>query len=440
MSERAPDFDVIIIGGGPAGSTLGSLLGRAGSRTLIVEKDIHPREHVGEALTPSTNVIFDRIGVLEKMEEAGFVRKPGVAWTTPAAPVGTFPVAIWTAEFPFPGSPRPYSFNVERDALDAILLRHAHESGARVLQGVQVRRVLFEGDRAVGVRARALDGWERDFSARVVVDASGRRCLLADQLGLRRKDPEFNQFGIYSWFRGVEQPAAELDGFLFLHFLGLERAWAWQIPLRNGIWSVGVVTDKGDFQKSGKSDEEFFESLVTRNRNLAHVMRGAERIRPWFIEGDYTYKNETVSGPGWLLIGDALRFVDPIFSTGVDVATYSASHAFDAIQQVLRGADEELEFKRFERRVQDGVDAWYELTALFYKLQNLFTIFAVRKRFRERVVRVLQGNLYVPEYLQRARDLIEVMKESYEKIMRDPHNLLRPGALAERRSSLQRAP
>ncbi|HEY7755423.1 MAG TPA: NAD(P)/FAD-dependent oxidoreductase, partial [Actinomycetota bacterium] len=193
----ATDHDVIIIGGGPAGSLLASMLAKQGRSVLVLEKDIHPRDHVGEALTPSTNVVFDQIGFLDKMEAVGFTHKPGVVWTTPNARSGKF-VSVRTSEFPFPGAPRPYSFNVERDLFDAMLLRHAHELGATVLQGVAAKEVLFEGDRAVGVRVSPSEGWEHEARARVVVDASGRRCLLANQLGLRRKDPGFNQFGIYS--------------------------------------------------------------------------------------------------------------------------------------------------------------------------------------------------------------------------------------------------
>lgn len=423
------DFDVIVIGGGPAGATLGSLFALEGRSVLVVEKDVHPRDHVGESITPSTNPIFKRIGFLEKIEDAGFIHKPGACWTAPRAPVGKF-VAIKLGEFPPPGATQLYTYNVERDVFDTLLLRHAHELGAKVLQGVNVKRVLFEGDRAVGVRIAVTDGWERDVSARFIVDASGRRCLLANQLGLKQKDPQFNQFGIYTWYRGVEPNPPGYEGFLFLHFLGLERAWAWQIPLRDGNCSVGVVTDKADFQKSGRSHEEFFESLVTRNASFAHNMRYAERVRPWWIEADYSYKIDTLAGNGWLLVGDALRFVDPIFSTGVDVATYSSLYAFEAIESCLAGEDELRTFKEYERRVGDGIDAWYDLIAMFYKLQNLFTIFAVKKRFREQVVRILQGNLYMPESLERAREMIALMQESYDKVMGDESNLLRPGALA----------
>jgi flavin-dependent dehydrogenase len=426
--DEQNDFDVIVIGGGPAGATLGSLLAMEGRRVAIIERDIHPRDHVGESITPSTNPIFKRIGFLEKIEDAGFVHKPGACWTGPNSPAGKF-VAIRLGEFPPPGATQLYTYNVERDLFDAMLLRHANELGAKVLQGVNVRRVLFEEDRAVGVRAAAADGWERDLRARVVVDASGRRALLATQLGLKRKDPTFNQFAIFSWFRAVEPHPPGLEGFLLLFFLGLERGWGWQIPLRNGVSSIGVVTDKADFQKSGRTHEEFFASLVERSRPFAHSMKNAERIRPWWIEADYSYRIDTFSGPGWLLIGDALRFVDPIFSTGVDVATHSALYAFEAIEKVIAGDDERTEFAAYEKRVTDGVDAWYELISLFYELQNVFTIFAVKKRFRERVVRILQGNLYIPESLERAREIISLMKESKERILSNEDNLLNRGVL-----------
>ena len=151
-----------------------------------------------------------------------------------------------------------------------------------------------------------------DISARIVVDASGRRCLLASQLGIKHSDPAFRQFGIYSWYEGLQPPPEGTDGLLWLHFLGLERAWAWTIPLRNGVWSIGFVTDKDDYMKSGTSAEEWATSLIGRNANLAHSLSTATRIRPWKAEGDYTYRVDYVAGQGWLLVGDALRFVDPV--------------------------------------------------------------------------------------------------------------------------------
>src|SRR5262245_19211082 len=177
------DADVLVIGGGPAGSALGTYLAKDGHKVVILEKDIHPRDHVGESLVPSTNLVFQELGVLDKIADAGFTPKPGSAWNSPRSALWKF-IEVWLFSVDMPGNRQPFTFHVERDALDTLLLRHAHDSGAKVLQGVKVQNVLFERGRAVGVRVQVSDGWERDLRARVVVDASGRRCFLANQLGL----------------------------------------------------------------------------------------------------------------------------------------------------------------------------------------------------------------------------------------------------------------
>ncbi|HEX9712786.1 MAG TPA: NAD(P)/FAD-dependent oxidoreductase [Actinomycetota bacterium] len=433
MSEQHLDADAIVIGGGPAGSAIATLLAMDGHKVIVLEKDVHPRDHVGESLTPSTNLVFDRLGFLDKMDDAGFIQKPGTAWNAPRSTPWKF-IEIWLYEYPIPDAPRPYTFNVERDAFDAMMLRHAHEAGAKVLEGVNVTRVLFENDRAVGVRAGVADGWERDLRARVVIDASGRRSLIARQLNMRHKDTNFNQFCIYSWFRGVKEPPERLRGFTLFYFIGLNQAWSWQIPLRDGKASMGVVVDKEDFQKSGKSHEEFFMSLVARNRTFTDAMHDAERIRDFWIEADYSYKIDRFAGPGWILVGDALRFVDPIFSSGVDVALFSALFAYESITEAWRTGREADVFERYQDRVETGVDVWYDLISTFYSLQNLVSRYAIHPRWREQIVRTLQGNPYIPETQERARGLLAKMHESYEYVKANPNSLLRPWQMTPERA------
>ena len=428
MTDQTFDADVIIIGGGPAGATLGTLLAQNGRRALIIEKDIHPRDHVGESLVPSTNLVFDRIGFLPKLNDAGFVPKPGTCWNGPRSPLWKF-VELPLFEEPLEGNPQPWTFHVERDAMDTMLLRHAHDNGAKVLQGVKVTDVIFEDDRAVGVRAQAADGWERDLRAKFVVDASGRRCMMASKLKLKRKDRSFNQFCIYSWFRNVERPPQRLYGWGLFYFIGLNQAWGWQFPLREGRESVGVVVDKEDFQKSGVDEDEFFNLLVGRSKQFAHVMRNAERIRPYWVEGDYSYKVDRYAGPGWLMIGDALRFVDPIFSSGVDVALFSALYAYEAIDEVMRTGNEQKVLDAFHTRIDTGVDSWYDTIRLFYKLQNLLTRYAVHPKWRRYIIRALQGAPYTPERVANNKELQAAMLGTYDEVMRDPDSLLRPWAM-----------
>jgi FADH2 O2-dependent halogenase len=426
MASQEFDADVVIIGGGPAGSSLATLLARDGRRVILFEKDIHPRHHVGEALTPSTTAVFERLGVLDAIEEEGFSRKLGVCWTAPTSRPDQF-FSVRTSDFRVEGSPRPYSFNVERGMFDALLLKHAHTSGARIVQGVTVQRVLFEDERAVGVHVSVTDGWERDVRAPFVIDASGRRCLLANQLHLRRRDPDFNQFSFYSWFRNVSAPQ-EYQDFLFLHFLGLERAWGWQIPLRNGVTSVGVITDKRDFKKSGRSYSDFFDVLLGHSAPFRTAMSGTERIRAWWVEGDYSYTMDQFSGQGWLLIGDAFRFVDPIFSSGVDVALYSAMFAYEALSRVWGGTSEGDAFDWYGHQVGEGVDVWYQLTDLSYRMPLLFTLFIISRKHRADLVRVLQGNPYLPETQVKARAIIAQMWEVYERRLRG-NRVLAPSGL-----------
>jgi flavin-dependent dehydrogenase len=426
--ERQLDADVIVVGGGPAGSALGTLLAMDGVKTIILEKDVHPRDHVGESLVPSTNLIFKRLNFLDKMNDAGFIHKPGAAWNGPRSPLWKF-VEVPLFEYPIEGGPQPYTYNVERDAMDAMLIRHAHENGAKVLQGVKVRHVIFEDGRAVGVRVQVADGWERDVYAKYVVDASGRRCLLANQLKMKHNDPTFNQFCIYSWFEGVKLPPERLAGYSLFYFLGLNQAWGWQFPLRQGKSTIGIVLDKEDFQKSGKDPEEFFFSLVDLNDTFRHAMSEATRIRPFWVEGDYSYKIDRFAGPGWLLAGDALRFVDPIFSSGVDVALYSGLHAYETLIEVMQNGNEEEAFDAYHKRVEDGADIWYDMIAMFYRLQNLVTKYVSSPHTREMFVRALQGNPYDLKAQARSRALLDLMQESYDRVMQIPGNLMRPWAM-----------
>lgn len=414
------DADVIIIGGGPAGATVGAYLGRAGYRALILERDIHPREHVGESLVPATNIVTHDLGFWEKMESSQFVKKPGATWTGIKGAVGSEFVVTF-AEAP-QDIPNPeYTYHVDRAVFDAMYLRHANELGAEVLQGVTVLKVLFEGDRAVGVRVRLL-GRELDLRSGFVVDASGRRTLLGRQLGLWQKDKQFNQFAIYSWFRGVNPPTPETAEYIHVHFLPVNRGWVWHIPIYEGITSVGAVTEKTDFQKSGKDHETFFSELLEMTPNTRHILNGAERVRPFYIEADYSYKIDRFSGPGWLLVGDAARFVDPIFSSGVSVAMRSGQFAFQALQRAMEENAEEEAFGQYNETVDRGVQIWYEWITLYYRLQSLFTRLSSMPEYKRDIQQLLQGEVFDKS----AVAVLDRMKEVIKAVETHEGHILRP--------------
>ena len=411
--------DVIIIGGGPAGSMLGCYLSMAGISHTIFESALHPRPHVGESMVTATTRVFQEIGFLETMEREGFIRKYGASWHPPTS-TGEF--AIEFGEFPQEGITQDYTYHVDRSKFDLLLLKHAESLGSKIYQGVHVKKVLFEDGRANGVRIN-LDDKEIDLSCKLVVDASGRHTLLGRQLSLKKNDPIFNQYAVHAWFKNVDKGAGPTADFIHVYFLPVERGWVWQIPITDEITSVGVVAEKEVFKQSKMDIESYFQTHTSFSPDLAHGMRQARRINDFKTEGDYSYSMEKLVGDGFLLIGDAARFVDPIFSSGVSVAAHSAKFAAERIQYALKIGDfSEAILKPYEDKLRRGVDIWYEFIRLYYKLLPLFTLFIQSKQHRLAVLRLLQGEVYdrqeVP-VLGAMREFIEGVEKSENHVFRD---------------------
>ena len=411
--------DVIIIGGGPAGSALGAYLSMAGVKNTIIEKANHPRDHVGESLVTNTTRIFQEIGFVETMESEGFVHKYGAAWHPPSS---TGSLSIVFSEFPVEGVDQPYSYHVDREKFDLQLLKHAEKLGSQVYQGVTVTKVLFEGEQAKGVRVR-IGNQEVDLDAKIVVDASGRDTFLGRHLRIKEKDPLFNQYAIHGWYENVDRTDEETGEFIHIYFLPIEKGWVWQIPITDDVTSIGVVTEKKDFLKSGMEHEEFFNLHVNSTPNLKHAMRDAVQVKPFKTEGDYSYSMSHFVGDGYLIIGDAARFVDPIFSSGISVALHSAKFASERIIHALEIDDYRTEvFKPYEEKLKEGVEIWYEFIRLYYKLLPLFTHFIQLPEYRMQLFRLLQGEVFerleVP-VLEAMRDYIEKVESSENHLLHD---------------------
>jgi FADH2 O2-dependent halogenase len=409
--------DVIIVGGGPAGSTLGCYLSKAGITNTIIEAAIHPRSHVGESMVTSSTRVFDEIGFLETMEREGFIHKFGASWHAPNGRE----FGIEFGEFPQEGIDQDYTYHVDRSKFDLLLLKHAEALGSKVVQGVHVKQVLFENGQAVGVRVK-LGDQEVDLKSKIVVDASGRNTLLGNQLKLKKKDPIFDQYAVHAWFEGVDRGAGHSADFIHIYFLEVERGWVWQIPISAEITSVGVVADKKVFRQYNNNPEEFFNSHIDTNKGLEKALGSAGRVNDFKTEGDYSYSLARFVGDGFLCIGDAARFVDPIFSSGVSVALYSAKYASEQIVYALdKGDFSEAVLKPYEDRLRGGVNVWYEFIRLYYKLLPLFTHFIQSKEHRIAVLRLLQGEVYdrgeVP-VLDAMREYIKAVEESDMHIFR----------------------
>jgi ABC-type nitrate/sulfonate/bicarbonate transport system ATPase subunit/flavin-dependent dehydrogenase len=391
-TEPFLDAEVIIIGGGPAGSTMGAYLARAGIDHIILDKAVHPRRHVGESLVCSTTRILQDIDFLPTMEREGFVHKKGASWFHWA---DRQPHLIRFREIPEMSITQDYTYHVDRGRFDKMLLEHAESRGSRVIQGAHVERVEFGPDGAAcGVRLHHA-GLHSSLRAKVIVDASGRNSVLGTQLKLKRKDPQFNQFAVHSWFEGVDRGDPETADYIHIHMLPVPRGWAWVIPIDPQVTSVGIVTEGSAFVKSGQSVEEFFARHVASNKVFAERMAKARRLDPFTREGNYSYVMDRFVGDGWMLVGDAARFVDPVFSSGVSVAMESAKRGADALIAALAKNDvSSASFADYEKTQRSAVDIWREFVLMFYRLPPLFLDLISKQDSRVQVLRLLQGEVF----------------------------------------------
>jgi 1H-pyrrole-2-carbonyl-[peptidyl-carrier protein] chlorinase len=430
MSLARPDVDVGIIGGGPAGASMAGYLAKAGVKCVVFEGELFPRPHVGESLVPSSTRVFRDLDFLKVMEEAKFPHKYGAGWTAsenrPTYEHGWEGLGKCDAHQDGPmirfqereqqGVDQPYTYHVDRGLFDQLLLQHANGLGAEVYEGIRVSGVDFGGG-PPRVRYR-IGGRETSTSCNIVVDASGRRTLLGNQLRLRVRDEVFDQFAIHTWFENYDRSAwvrhDRMRDYIFIHFLPITNSWIWQIPITDTITSIGVVTQRSNFAKTRTSREEFFWHAVGSRPEVAAKLRAADQIRPFKEEGNYSYLMKQIVGDRWLMVGDAARFVDPIFSTGVSIALNSSRFAHSDVLRALETGDfSKSAFQNFETTIRRGTKNWYEFITVYYRLNVLFTYFITDNRYRLDVLKLLQGDVYdaeEPPVLERMREMVSMVE------------------------------
>jgi len=341
-------FDVLVVGGGPAGSTVSTLLSDEGWRVAVIEKDKHPRFHVGESLLPWNLPIFERLSVLDEIRAIGVV-KNGIDFTLPshAAEVS---FAFSDARAPTP----PSAFQVRRSEFDEMLLRNAARRGVHVAEETRVTAVDLDHSDHVAVDTVGPDGAERRWTGRYLIDASGRDTLLGRTLAIKDRHPTHRSAALFSHFRGVRRPDGARAGNIGIHWF--DEGWIWMIPLRDGITSIGAVAPPAYFQNADLGHDELLLATLAKSPAVAERMRGAELVMPVSATGNFSYMCRHMRGGNYLLVGDAFAFVDPVFSSGVYLAMDGAVSAAAAVDAFLRGAKEaETLFARHERRVRRGI-------------------------------------------------------------------------------------
>lgn len=368
---NAEQFDVVVVGGGPSGSTVAAVTALRGRRTLVLESERFPRYQIGESLLPSTvHGVCKLTGAADAVADAGFVRKQGGTFKWGSSP------EPWTFTFgvsPRMAGPTSFSYHVERMKFDKILLDNASRAGAEVRQQCAATRVLDEDGRASGVWYTDADGTERLVRARYVVDASGHRSRLYRAIGGSRTYSEFfRNLALFGYFEnGKRQPEPNSGNILCVAFDG---GWFWYIPLSATMTSVGAVVNRELAGEIQGDPEKMLYKLIGECPLIAEYLADAERITNGEygqirVRKDYSYHNSRFWKPGFALVGDAACFVDPVFSSGVHLATLGALLAGRSINSVIEGVvDEETAFQEFEARYRNEYRAFYEYLMSFYAM------------------------------------------------------------------------
>ncbi|MGH9339726.1 MAG: NAD(P)/FAD-dependent oxidoreductase [Acidobacteriota bacterium] len=389
-SNSSIDTDVIVIGGGPAGSTVSTLIAEQGYRVQLYERELFPRFHIGESLIPETYWVLKRLGMIEKLRKSHFVKKYSVQFVTSSGKESA-PFYFWDNK-PHESS---QTWQVVRSEFDTMMLENARERGVEAHEGVRVRDVLFEDDRAVGVRIQLADGWQQEVRAQVVVDASGQSSLLMNKFRLRIWDPMLNKGAIWTYWEGASRETGRDEGATLVLQNGNRQGWFWYIPLHGNRVSVGVVAPFNYLFKNGNSHEQTYLEEVERCPVLKQRVSAGRPVTGYFATKDYSYRAKQVAGEGWVLVGDAFGFLDPLYSSGVLLALRSGEMAADTIVQGLRQGDlSAAQLGKWGPAFNEGVDRMRRLVCEYYDGFSFGRFVRSYPHLRGTVTDLLIGDLF----------------------------------------------
>ncbi|MBS0396033.1 MAG: tryptophan 7-halogenase [Proteobacteria bacterium] len=381
-------YDVLVVGGGPGGSATATALARQGRRVALVEKDRHPRFHIGESLLPMSMPLFEELGVREAVERIGVIKRGA---DFPSATPGEYTV------FRFTRTLHPtcaYAVQVRRQDLDELLFATAREAGVATVQDTEIESVRFDAD-GVEASGHARDGSPVAFRARYLVDATGRDTLLGRQLGLKRRNRRFQSAALFAHFEGVRRREGEHEGNISIY--RVDDGWVWVIPLPDGITSIGLVCGPDTLRQRAGERESFLLRLLAGIPGLAERLDAPRIVGHLQATGNYSYQCTRVVGRRWIMVGDSAAFIDPIFSAGVHVALNAAQKAARLVNTVLDDPALERRLQRdYVREQRRGLERvrWFIERFNAPVMKQLFAHPRNDWRLEEAIVSMLAGDLY----------------------------------------------
>jgi flavin-dependent dehydrogenase len=404
MISLKKNYDAIIVGAGPAGSTTGALLAEKGKDVLIVEKEKFPRYHVGESLMPFCYFPLERLGLVDTLMESANPRKYCVQFVRQDGFLSQ--PFYFFQHFDHPSST---TWQVWRSDFDKMILDKARENGASVMEETKAKNLIKSGDRVEGIKVESKEMGLLELRAPIVVDASGRDCFAAHKQNWMVRDPKLKKIALWTYFKSAKRDPGLDEGATTVAYLP-NKGWFWYIPLSGDMVSVGIVAERDYlFNGSTKDHEEIFHREVMNNEWIKEHLAEAEQTGEYRITGEYSYRNRYCASEGLVLAGDALGFLDPVFSSGVFLALKSGVMLADEIDLALKAGDLSAKsFDRYGKRMQSSIETMRKIVYAFYDKDFSFGDIAKRgDHLRAALTDCLIGNVDDNEF----RELFDAMSD-----------------------------
>ncbi len=420
---QTTEYDVIIIGAGPAGTTAAALLAEKGRRVLLCEKEKFPRYHIGESMMPFCWFSLNRLGVIGEMDRIAYTKKYSVQFVTPD---GRQSQPFYF--FQHYDHPSAVTWQVERADFDHMLLNNARAKGAEVREQTAVKRTLKDDSgRVVGVEVVSVDGETRQFFAPMTIDCSGREQVATAREGWRVKDPQLNKLAIWTYFRGAKRDPGIDEGNTTVAYVE-GRGWFWYIPLKDDVVSVGIVAEKDYLFSESKDPAEIMCREIGRNAWIKDHLSSGRQFGEYWVTSEFSYRSKFCAADGLLLTGDAFAFLDPVFSSGVFLALKSGEMAADAVDAALTDGDTSgARFADYGRHLCTGIENMRKLVYAFYDPNFSFgRMLKAYPQYRGQLTDSLIGDLFERDFTE----MYAAMSEFAELPADLPHGRAAAGVAA----------